>query len=239
MDGRFVQRSEQEGTSLLSPREHQLLVLAAKGFTDQGIAHKLGISLATVGTYWGRIRIKMGPLNRTELVAHFLQEEAAHEVDSLRNENQRLLTELSQQSQAEEALRASLEMFRGLIDSAPDAIIVVNQDGGIVLANEQAARMFGYSQDELANKRVDFLIPTRFRLKHMEHRGEYLANPTKRRMGEHLATLALRRDGTEFTMATALSATKVGNDTLVTCIIRDLSERMEERAMARVGSEEE
>ena len=239
MDGRFVQRSEQDGSSLLSPREHQLLVLAAKGFTDQGIAHKLGISLATVGTYWGRIRIKMGPLNRTELVAHFLQEEAAHEVDSLKSENQRLLTELSQQTQNEEALRASVEMFQGLIEGAPDAIIVVNQDGGVVLANAQAATMFGYSQDELVNKRVDFLIPTRYRLKHMEHRSNYLEHPTKRRMGEHLATLALRKDGTEFAMATALSATQTPGGTLVTCIIRDLSERMEERAMARVGTGED
>jgi PAS domain S-box-containing protein len=181
----------------------------------------------------------MGPLNRTELVAHFLQEEASHEVEALKSENQRLLSELSEHSKTEELLRASLELFRGLIETAPDAIVVVNENGIVQLANDQAARMFGYAQSELLGLRVDALIPQRYRMRHLEHRASYMENPTKRRMGEHLATSALRRDGTEFPMATALSATKTPSGILVTCIVRDLSERMAERALARVGAEEE
>jgi PAS domain S-box-containing protein len=235
----MVQRVEQDSSSLLSPREHQLLVLAAQGFTDQGIAHKLGISLATVGTYWGRIRIKMGPLNRTELVAHFLTEEAAHEVDALRSENERLISELDERAKTTAMLKASLELFRGLVETAPDAIVLVNERGVIELANEQAETMFGYGPNELLGLPVSQLIPVRYREKHDHHRDEYHANPTKKRMGEHLATLALRKDGTEFAMATALSATRTPNGVLVTCIVRDLSERMNERVLARVGAEPE
>src|SRR5579862_4166396 len=75
----------------LSERERQLLVLAAQGFTDQGISHKLGISLATVGTYWGRVRIKFGPLSRTELVAVYLREESAATINELKRTNSSLL----------------------------------------------------------------------------------------------------------------------------------------------------
>lgn len=240
MDGPLVQREDSHPASLqLSPREHQLLVLAARGYTDQGISHHLGISVATVGTYWGRIRIKMGPLSRTELVAHFLTEEAAQEVDSLKSENQRLLTELNERAQVSEMLRASLEMFRGLLETAPDAIIVVDENGVIELANEQADIMFGYEKDELLGMRVTSLIPERYRADHDGHRAAYTANPTKRRMGEHLATLALRKDGTEFQMATALSATRTPKGLLITCIIRDLTERMTERAMSREATEED
>lgn len=231
----MVQRIEQDSSSLLSPREHQLLILAAQGYTDQGIAHKLGISLATVGTYWGRIRIKMGPLNRTELVAHFLKEEAAHEVDALRSENQRLLTELDEHARTESMLKASLEMFRGLVETAPDAILLVNREGKIELANEQAEEMFGYAKNELLGLSIEDLVPHRYRMLHVENRESYNENPSKRRMGEHLATFALRKDSTEFPMATALSATVTPNGLLVTCIVRDLTDRFDERIAVLAG----
>lgn len=239
VDGPIVQREDSHPAGLqLSPREHQLLVLAARGYTDQGISHHLGISVATVGTYWGRIRIKMGPLSRTELVAHFLTVEAAHEVDSLKSENERLIVELRDHAQTAEMLRASLEMFQGLLETAPDAIIVVDETGTIELANEQAEQMFGYEKNELLGMRVSQLIPERYRANHDGHRAAYTASPTKRRMGEHLATHALRKDGTEFQMATALSATRTPKGLLITCIVRDLTERMTERAMARKEEED-
>lgn len=207
----------------LSERERQLLVLAAQGLTDNGIANKLGISLATVGTYWGRVRIKLGPYNRTELVAKFLREEAADTVELLRQENQKLLDEIDAHSRTESMLKATLELFQGLVETAPDAIILVNENGKIELVNEQACEMFGFTRDELLGTHVDRLVPERYRQVHVEHRDAYHQNPIKRRMGEHLATQALRKDGSEFTMATALSSTPTPNGVLVTCIVRDLS----------------
>ena len=125
----------------LSPRERELLVYAAHGLTDQAIANRVGISLATVGTYWGRIRTKMGPLNRTELVALFLQDQSAETVDRLRTENQRLMGIVDEERKHAMTLQSSLEMFRGLIESAPDAILLISDDGVIQFANEKAAEL--------------------------------------------------------------------------------------------------
>ena len=211
----------------LSERERQLVVLASKGLTDTAIALKLGISLATVGTYWGRVRIKFGPLNRTELVAVFLQEQAATVVDGLRAENKVLLETLDEKSKIETMLKTSLELFRGLVETAPDAILLVNEEGNIQLANEQAEEMFGYNSNEMLGLQVDLLVPERYRSKHPENRQTYHETPVKRRMGEHLATFAIRKDGTEFPMATALSATDTHSGLLVTCIVRDLTETLD------------
>ena len=208
----------------LSDRERQLVVLASKGLTDTAIAYKLGISLATVGTYWGRVRIKFGPLNRTELVAVFLQEKAAVVVDGLRAENQALVDELGEKAKTEEMLRSSLEAIRRLVETAPDGILLVGKTGKIQLSNEQAEAMFGYTHEEMLSLNVDQLVPERYRDNHPTNRASYHENPVKRRMGEHLATFALRKDGTEFPMATALSASETEAGLLVTCIVRDLTD---------------
>jgi PAS domain S-box-containing protein len=220
-----VERDTRNIAEVLSPRERQLLVLAAQGQTDNAISHRLGISLATVGTYWGRIRIKMGPLNRTELVAVFLREEASQAVSKLKEENERLLHELEDRVLADTETQMNLEMFRALLEAAPDAIVVVDEAGIIVLANEQAEDLFGYVMGEFRGMCVEELVPERYRNAHVANRGEYMRNPVRRRMGEHTATMARRKDGSEFPMATALSATETSKGLLVTCIIRDLSEQ--------------
>lgn len=226
MDDHRLDRSEASVREGLSPREHQLLSLAAQGYTDNAIAHQLGISLATVGTYWGRIRIKFGPLNRTELVAIYLREEAAQVVDELKTDNRRLIEEVAEHAKTAEMLKASLDLFRGLVETAPDAILLVNQDGTIELANERAAEMFGFTQDELIGLSVEKLVPEDRRFEHVHNRQSYHENPIRRPMGEHLATDARRKDGTIFRMATALSASKTPNGILVTCIVRDLTDKL-------------
>src|SRR5689334_19847036 len=97
----------------LSQRERQLLDYAVRGYTDQAIANELGISLATVGTYWGRVRIKFGPYNRTELVALYLKEDAAISLEKLKEENRELVTQISDHAKTMSMLKASLELFRG------------------------------------------------------------------------------------------------------------------------------
>lgn len=215
--------SVEEDAFGLSSREGQILEFATQGMTDQAIANQLGISLATVGTYWGRVRIKLGPFNRAELVAKFLTQKAEYIIQKLRFENQLLLDRIAEHAEVEDMLRASLEMFRGLLETAPDAILVVDGDGKVQFANDQASILFGYSVDELLALNIDTLVPERYRPMHVSFRTEYDESPVKRQMGEHLATVALRKDGAEFPMATALSATKTANGLIVTCIIRDLS----------------
>ncbi|HTQ10734.1 MAG TPA: PAS domain S-box protein [Fimbriimonadaceae bacterium] len=226
MDDHRQDRADSTVRDGLSPREHQLLSLAAQGFTDNAIAHRLGISLATVGTYWGRIRIKFGPLNRTELVAIYLREEAAQAVFELKSDNKRLISEVADHARTEDQLRASRDMFKSLVEMAPDAILVVTQDGTIELANERAAEMFGYSRDELVGMSVDRLVPDEKRVDHIKNRASYNENPTRRPMGEHLATDAVRKDGTVFRTAAALSAIQTDTGVLVTCIVRDLTDQL-------------
>ncbi len=216
-------RSHGTVSNALSMRERQLLQMASRGHTDQSIANHLNISLATVNTYWGRVRIKIGHFSRTELVAKYLKSEADVVVAALREENKSLIGQIESYAMTQNMLQASLDMFRGLLETAPDAIVIVSEGGKIQFANEQAVDMFGYSEEELKSLTVEHLVPERYRQDHVKNRQEYHEHPTKKKMGEHLATLALRKDGTEFPMATALSAVYTPNGLLITCVIRDLN----------------
>lgn len=186
--------------------------LAMGGHTDASIAGKLEISEATVSTYWGRIRIKLGPHSRTELVAIFLRQENAGMLEQLRGENERLSHQVSIDGQS---------VWREIIESAPDAIVIVREDGLIELANTQAADIFGYDKAEMIERPISMLVPKRYRLVHKSHRENYIANPEKRRMGEHMTTHALRKDGTEFLIAASLNTVKSSGGVLVICVIRE------------------
>ncbi len=98
----------------LSARESQLLELAAAGHTDAAIAGKLGISETTVSTYWARIRSKVGPVSRTELVAKALRRTYQQMVSNLREENQRLAQGLDSEAKSQ-------AIYRQLIEQAADA----------------------------------------------------------------------------------------------------------------------
>lgn len=206
-------RSERP-TIELSPREKQLLDFAAQGFTDTAIAHKLGISEATVGTYWGRVRIKLGPYSRTELVAIVLRAEQEAAVEQMRLQNEAFVRKL----QAEASDGASF--YHGLLENAPDALILVNQSGAIEMANSAACDLFGYDHGELEGMDLTTLIPPRFRDRHREHRADYISNPARRAMGEHLETPAVRKDGSEFPVRASLSAIETNNGVIVTCAVR-------------------
>ena len=206
----------------LSERERQILSLATNGFTDTAIANKLGISEATVGTYWGRVRIKMGPYSRTELVARALQHESAITLDSLRAENARLVAQMQALNFAK-VDEQTINLARQVIEGAGDAILVVNKQGTIEFVNGMALELFGYERVELLGERVTKLIPERFRHDHDEHRATYMSHAEKRQMGEHLSTPALKKDGTEFPVAASLSPVDSPSGMLVTCIVREVT----------------
>lgn len=199
----------------LSPREQQLLKFAAEGLTDTAIANKLGISEATVGTYWGRVRIKLGPYSRTELVAIVMRAEREAAVEALRRENEQLVQELRSRGASGDS-----ELYRNLLENAPDAMILVSDEGAITYANEAACEVFGYARGELAGAELVTLVPPRFRERHLDHRKDYVAHPERRQMGEHLETPAVRKDGTEFQIRASLSAIDTPDGLVVTCAIR-------------------
>ena len=115
--------------------------------------------------------------------------------------------------------------FQGLLEAAPDAIIAVDAEGIIHLANRQAGALFGYESHELVGQQLDLLVPDRVRPLHPRHRASYFEDPTPRPMGVGLELSARRRDGTEFPVDVSLSAFETEDGVLVSAAIRDVTDR--------------
>jgi PAS domain S-box-containing protein len=123
-----------------------------------------------------------------------------------------------------ERKRAERE-FRSLLEAAPDAMVIVDCNGEIVLMNKQTENLFGYTREELLGRPVEVLMPDRYRHRHPQHRAAFFEEPHVRPMGAAMELWALRRDGTEFPVEISLSPVPTQGADLVTAAIRDVTAR--------------
>lgn len=133
------------------------------------------------------------------------------------------------------------ELARSALDAAPDAMIIIDVEGVIRFASQQAFALFGYSREDIVGHCVEILIPERFRALHVEHRNEYMVHMRARPMGQNLELYGRRRDATEFPVEISLSPISDANNTLVVAAIRDVSEQkriQRELVAARTVAEE-
>lgn len=125
------------------------------------------------------------------------------------------------------------EKFRNLLESAPDAVVIVDSAGQVQLVNAQTERLFGYSRGEMIGKPVELLMPQRFHDQHVGHRRHYADSPRPREMGLGLELSGRRKDGTEFPVEISLSPLKTQGGVLISSAIRNVSDRRQAEEQIR------
>ncbi|MEJ2509561.1 MAG: PAS domain S-box protein [Gammaproteobacteria bacterium] len=133
--------------------------------------------------------------------------------------------DITERKQRENELRASEDRFRGLLEAAPDGIVLVDAEGRITLANDQIEALFGHPRESIVGQSVEVLIPSRFRADHLDHREAYRSHPTIRRMGSGMELFGLHADGHEFPVEVSLSPLDSRGQGFTIAAVRDISER--------------
>lgn len=116
-------------------------------------------------------------------------------------------------------------LLASALESAPDAIVIVDASGSILFASRRLTALCGYLPEEIVGQRIECLLPERYRQKHLGHRGHYTSSAQPRPMGVDLELYALHKDGTELPVEISLSPIRDGERLLVAAALRDVTER--------------
>lgn len=150
--------------------------------------------------------------------------------EELTRVNERLASQVTERERAE-------SKFRALLEAAPDAIVIINQQGQIELVNSQVENLFGYPRGELVGQSVDLLVSEPFRGIHSTHRTNYFKVPRVREMGAGLELYGRRKDGTQLQVEISLSPVDAADGLLVAAAIRDITVRKHAEAALRESEE--
>lgn len=133
--------------------------------------------------------------------------------------------DITERKEIMDKLLESENKFRGLLETAYDSIIIVDEEGLIEFANRQTKTWLGYDPGELIGKPIELLLPDRFSKSHRDKRAEYIKHPSSRPMGRNLELSAKRKDGSECPVEISLSPFKTSRGTIVTAFLRDMTDQ--------------
>ncbi|MFQ3588201.1 MAG: PAS domain S-box protein [Fimbriimonadaceae bacterium] len=192
----------------LSKREAEVVAKASDGLTDKEIARALGISVATVGSLWGRIRAKLGPRNRAELVARYVKHQMAKAIEAERPGGR--------------GVGVGETLGLAAMANAEDGILILNENMRILYANPAVGRMTGYTSPELLGQPISILVPERFRQMHETRIAAWVRHPVSRRMGDVGPIPMRRRDGSEIDTVIGLGAWHTPSGLSTICLIQEV-----------------
>jgi PAS domain S-box-containing protein len=161
-----------------------------------------------------------GSLKHIHIVAHSLRDKSGN------LEYVGAVMDVTEQKQSQDTIRAAKARFEGILEIAEDAIISVDGNQRIVLFNQGAEKVFGYTQAEAIGNSLELLLPQRFALEHREHIREFAQSPDIARiMGQRREVFGVRKDGHEFPAEASISKLDLGGELVFTVILRDITER--------------
>jgi PAS domain S-box-containing protein len=147
--------------------------------------------------------------------------------------NKELSISITEQEKAEQALRASEQRFRSVVETANDAIISIDARGNGIFWNHGAELIFNYSVDEIVGQPLTFILPERFRESHQKGISRVISTGASNYLGKTLETVGLRKDGSEFPLELSVATWDAGGETFFTGILRDITERENLQAQLR------